>query len=384
MFEIDFERHNEEVLQVWEAYWKGNPIRVPFGNLTIGPRIWILDPQLNTDGITWEEFSNNPELMFQVLLEYKHHLVHHVPHDIEMGIPKGHWEIFTEFVNIYDATWLGCPIHYAEGQVSATRPRYTGDRKHEIFDCGMPGPFDGFMSKVKEYYEFFVDRATGYEFHGRPVKVLPPCALGTDGLLTVAFDIRGDEILSDMYLDSDYYHQLMGFVTEALIKRIKAWRNYLGMDRKPRSGYIADDIIQLISVETYREFVLPYHKKYLEELFGSGPHSMHLCGDVQRHFPTLIRELNINLFDTGYPIRFDTLRSEVGEETHIQGGVPVAELLHGTPESIRRRAREILQSGIMRGGKFIMKEANNVPPCLPAKNFSALYEAVKSDRIYHR
>ena len=85
MEKIDFKKHNEEVQQVWEAYWKNHPIRVPFGNLTIGPRIWILDPELNIEGITWEQFSNDPELMFQVLLKYKYHLVHHVPHDIGNG-----------------------------------------------------------------------------------------------------------------------------------------------------------------------------------------------------------------------------------------------------------------------------------------------------------
>ena len=153
-----------------------------------------------------------------------------------MGIPEEHWEIFTEFVNIYDAAWLGCKIEYTEGQVSATRPRYTGDRKNEIFDRGMPGPFDGFMAKVREYYEYFVDRAASFEFHGRPIKVLPPCGAGTDGLLTVAFDVRGNEILSDMYLDPDYYHQLMDFITEALITRIQAWRKYLGQEIRPQSG----------------------------------------------------------------------------------------------------------------------------------------------------
>ena len=89
-----------------------------------------------------------------------------------------------------------------------------------------------------------------------------------------------------------------------------------------------------------------------------------ISAEMSKAFPTLIKELNINLFDTGYPIQFETLRDEVGEEIHIQGGVPVSELLRGTPESVATRAKEILQSGIMKGGKFIMKEANNVPPCM--------------------
>ncbi len=104
----------------------GNPIRVPVGNFTIGPRIWLLDPALNSEGITWEAFNTDPELMFQVLLKYKYHLHHYVVHDIEMGIPESGWEVFVEFCNVVDAAWLGCAIHYPPGQVIASTPRYTG------------------------------------------------------------------------------------------------------------------------------------------------------------------------------------------------------------------------------------------------------------------
>ena len=187
----DFSRHNEEVRQVWASYDAGRPLRVPFGRLTIGPRIWVLDPALNSAGMTWEAMSNDPRLMFDTCLAYKHHLVHAVPHDIEMGVPSGPWEICTEFVNVTEEAWLGCELRYPEGQVTATVPRYTGSRKNEIFDRGIPGPFDGILARVQEYHEYFMHRARTEEFHGRPVKVLPPCPLGTDGILTVGIGGRG-------------------------------------------------------------------------------------------------------------------------------------------------------------------------------------------------
>ena len=180
-----------------------------------------------------------------------------------------------------------------------------------------------------------------------------------------------------MYVDPDYYHQLMTFLTEAAITKIKAWRAYLGLEMQPRCGGIADDCIQLISVESYREFVLPYHRRLLDALYGGGPHMMHICGDVQRHFPTLIRELQINHFDTGFPINFATLREEIGEDIHINGGVHIGLLLNGTPAQVRAETRRILQSGIMRGGKFVMKEANNLPPGVPLENMQAMYEATR-------
>ena len=378
MHTIDFMQHNEETRQVWDAYLDGNPLRVPVGNFTIGPRIWVLDPAYNTEGITWEAFSADPELMFQVQLKYKYHLHHHVVHDIEMGIPDSGWELFVEFCNVTEAAWLGCAIHYPPGQVIATTPRYTGERKNEIFERGMPDPFSGIYATVKEYYQYFLARAVDYEFFGKPVRVaLPNTGLSTDGPLTVALDIRGEEILSDMLLDPDYYHRLMSFITEATISKIKAWRAWLGLEIKPRCAAFADDVIQLISTAAYHEFVLPYHQRLLGELYGDGPHMMHLCGNVQRHFPTLIRELNINHFDTGFPNNFTTLRDEIGEGVHINGGVHIGLLLNGTPEQVRAETRRILQSGIMRGGKFVMKEANNLPPGVPLENMWAMYEATR-------
>jgi uroporphyrinogen-III decarboxylase len=185
-----------------------------------------------------------------------------------------------------------------------------------------------------------------------------------------------------MLNDEDYYHRLMSFVTEAIINRILAWRAYLGFDPRPEWGGIADDAIQFISTRTYREKVLPYHRRIFNALYGEGPHSMHLCGNVQRHFPTLIEELNVKSFDTGFPINFTTLRDEVGEDVEIQGGVPVGSLLNESPQVIYQKTQEILSSGIMRGGKFLMKEANDLAPCVPLANMEAMYAATRAFGLY--
>jgi len=376
---MDFTRHNEEVKQVWEAYHEGRPIRVPMV-ITSVQRIWVLDPQLNRTGITWEVYLNDPDVMFEVSLQHRYYVAHHIPQDAEMGIPAEGWHISLEFGNVYEEAWFGCPIIYPEGQIATTRPLYAGQRGEDVFDRGIPGPFDGFMGKIREYYEYCLEKTRSVEFYGRPVHIDLPVSLNTDGPLTVANGIRGTQIFEDMYLREDYYHRLMEFVTTAIIERIRAWRSYLNLDPKPCCGGLADDAIQFISTSLYREKVLPYHRRILEALFGEGPHSMHLCGNVQRHFPTLVQELNVHSFDTGFPINFQTLRDQVGEDVEIQGGVPVGLLLTGTSAEVASRTREILESGITRGGRFILKEANDLPPCVPVANLWAMYETNRTWR----
>jgi hypothetical protein len=294
-----------------------------------------------------------------------------------MGVPQSHWEIYVLFGNVIEEAWFGAEVIYPEGQLSATVPPYAGERKWNVFERGTPQPFDGIMGEVRRFQEYFVERAANYEHRGRPIKILDPTPLGTDGPLTIANGLRGPQIFEDMLQDEPYFHALMSFITEATIQRVKAWRAYCNLEHRPECGGLADDAVQFLSANSYREYVLPYHRRFLQALYGAGPHSMHLCGNVQRHLPTLVKELNVKSFDTGYPIRFETLRDEVGEDVEIRGGVRVNELLYGNPQEVRRIAQQILTSGIRRGGRFILQEANNLPPCVPLENLAAMYTAVK-------
>ncbi len=377
----DFSRHNEEVKQVWEAYRASRPVRTPM-LLATNPRIWIQNPDLNREGVSWKDFCEDPELMFNTYLRYRYYVSHNLPQDIEMGVPEKEWPADIIFGNVVEEGWFGCEIAYRDGQVSATTPAFTGQHKRDMFEKGAPGPFDGVMGQLKEFYEYFQHRATNFEFYGKPVHVNLPSPLGTDGLFTVALGMRGTQFLEEITTDEAYYHELMSFVTQAIIARILTWRKYVGMEARPVQGSLADDAIQFLSVRMYTEKVLPYHRQFLEALYGPGPHSMHLCGNVQRHLPTLVKELNIKSFDTGYPINFKSLRGEIGEDVEIQGGVPVVDLLKGSPAEVYQKTEAILCSGIRQGGKFIMKEANNLPPCVPLENLQAMYSATRQAGVF--
>jgi hypothetical protein len=374
---MDYTRHNEEVSQIWQAYREGNPLRVPM-QLCTEMRWYLLDPELNQEGITWETYLNDPQVMFDCCLRHAYAVRHRIPcQDAPMGIPDDAWTIAPFFANIVDEAWFGCEILNLDGQAATTLPRFTGERKYEVLERNPPGPFDGILGKIRLYLEFFQERAARTEFHGRPVRVGMPQPLHFDGILTVANGIRGPELFEDMLADEAYYHALMELVTQASIARIQAWRAVCGVEARPVSGFIADDAIQFISTALYREKVLPYHRRFLEALYGGGPHSMHLCGNVQRHLPTLVSELNIGSFDTGFPLDFSKLRDQLGEDVEIRGGVRVPDLLSCGPGEIYAKAKDILTSGIKRGGKYIMAEANDLAPCVPLANLEAMYAATR-------
>lgn len=383
----DFQRHNEEVAAVWQAFHEGRPTRVPV-SVHGSIRNLLQNPAINTTGYTFEDFLTDPEAQIQCQLAYQAWYRNHVLCDREMGPPKEGWTLTVDFQNSYDAGWFGCPLHYDGNAVPDTIEILKED-KHKLYDMECPDPLHGgLMGRAMEFYEYMHDRCRNLEFQGLPVN--PPRTIpgeGSDGPLDAAYKLRGAaEVCLDMLTDPDYYHDLLGFITDCLICRMKAvrewrWERYpdspdKGVFRRPGFGF-ADDAIVLLSVPQYQEFVLPYHRRMVEEFSDGGRTSIHLCGDATRFFRLLRDELKVYSFDTGFPVDHGWLRQELGPEVLIYGGPSVMLVKGGPAGALREEVRRICESGIMEGGRFVLIAANNMAPCTPVEHVAAMYEAAR-------
>ena len=375
---MDYDKHNAEVAEVWQAYRAGRPVRVPMV-LGISAQWTLSMPAANRSGITFAQYMNDPLAMLQHQLEARWWVRHRVVFDQEMGLPDA-WEIHVDGQNIFEAGWLGAKVVVHRNGPPSAVPAVGDDNKWQILDAGIPDPFEGKWATWNwERYEFFKQQEEeGLEFCGRLVRAGMPVGLGTDGPLTVSYQLRGAEgLLVDMRTDPDFFHALMAFVTEATIERMTAYRRRLGQPASSESFGFADDAVALLSVQDYRDHVLPYHKK-LVAVFGSkGPNSIHLCGDATHLFPTIRDELNVRSFDTGYPVDFGRLRQELGPDVEILGGPRVDLVRAGPPEAIEARVKQIMDSGVREGGRFILREGNNVAPKTPPEHIAAMYQACK-------
>jgi uroporphyrinogen-III decarboxylase len=251
----------------------------------------------------------------------------------------------------------------------------------------------GLIGRGIEFFEFMLEASKSREYECRPL--LPPLNLrgeGTDGPLDLAYKLRGAEnLLVDMLTDERYYHDLMSWVTDNTIQRMKALRElrwaYLpespdkGVFRQPNFSF-ADDAIALISLEQYVEFVYPYHKRIFDEFSDGTPTAIHLCGDATRHFKFIKEHLNVMAFDTGFPVDHGWLRQELGPDVQIAGGPTVMVVKDGTSEQIEAEVQRICESGVMEGGRFIMIAANNLAPLTPVGNIRSLYEATKRHGVH--
>lgn len=389
---IDFARHNAEAGKVWAAFRAGRPSRVPVA-VSGSIRNFLQNPALNSQGWTFRDFFEKPAVQIQAQVEYQKWRRFNILSDNEMGWPEEGWALQVDFQNSYDAAWAGCPLVYPADAVPDTLP-ILAQNKQLLYD--LPAELDDTAELFRrglEYYDLMLELAGQKEYHGLPL--LAPAAApgeGTDGPLDLAYKMRGaDNLLIDMLTDEKYYHDLMGYLTENLISRMKRMRR-LRWQKQPGSAdagqyrkdnfWFADDAIALLSPDQYKEYVYPYHKRFFAEFSTGSPASMHLCGAATQHFAFLKDAFNVKAFDTGFPVDHGALREELGEDVLIYGGPTVMELKDGSPASIRQEVARICQSGVMRGGRFVLIAANNLAPRTPVENIQAMYEAAKEFGSY--
>ena len=385
----DFTSHNEEAQAVWAAYRAARPLRVPV-TLCADTRFFILNDELNPgERVSFQEYSEDPLVMMDFQLRAAEWRAQHIaPHcDDPAGLPE-RFAVTVDMQRYFDAGFFGASVEFHTGQTPDARPILAGKNKNWLFDRGLPDPLrGGIFAKAHRFHEAMVMRLqAGFTYRGRPVEFDPfaplSSLLGTDGPLTVATNLRGTELYSDFYTDPAYVHELLEFITEGTIARIRAQRSFFGLPEVSETWAYADDAVQMLSTEMVREFVIPVHRKLKEALTTASRISIHLCGNSTRHFKLLRDELGTYSFDTGFPVDFTWLRRELGPEVEILGGPRVTLLHDGTPEDVVAETRRILRSGIMEGGHFILREANDLAPGTPLDNLATMYYTARMDGRY--
>ncbi|MAX25890.1 MAG: hypothetical protein CMJ19_15430 [Phycisphaeraceae bacterium] len=367
--------NNDEKALIWKAYQDRKPTRVPV-RLYTNPRVVLLNEQWNPEGFTFQQVTEDPKLHIEISLRhslYRRTVLNHYT-DEPTGLPE-FWDVELMIYNIYEAAMFGAPIDYLPQQVPDTKVCLTDENKLEIFKQDISNPLESpFIKHWLDFNRQMMEIARDMTFEGRPVRVMPWSICGTDGPVTVAMNLRGPQFMEDMIIEPAYADRLMRWIMQAAINRRAAFESYWG-DRIGHGNGMADDSVAMLSTQMYEQQVLPIHRMFYEAVSSDRPRCMHLCGDVTRHFSLIHRELGVTSFDTGFPVNFGQLRNQLGDDVEILGGVEVAKLMNGTADEVYQRTRDILQTGVMRGGRFIMREGNNLPPNCPLENLEAMYQA---------
>jgi len=376
------QEHNEEAQQVWDAFNTGLPIRPPV-HLGTMMQYFLFNDDLNPgERVSFEAYSTDAETMLTFQLRSQVWRGEKIaPYcDDQIGVPEA-FEVKVDLQNFDEAAYFGAPIVFMPHQVPDTEPIYEGDRKWAFLDYGLPDPLrGGWYEKAHQLFEqmcALLEATPSYL--DRPIR-MGPFGIWTGGILTLAIALRGQALLMDIYEDPDYVRAFFSYLVEGTIQRIRAHLAFFGLAVPAEEMFFADDAIQMISTGMLKEFLIPEYKRLKVALTSADQVKVHLCGDATRHFKILKENLGVNEFETGFPVDFGWLRRELGPDVLIHGGPSVVLLRDGTPDEVQAETHRILHSGICDGGRFVLREGNNLAPGTPFENLAAMYEEARRYR----
>lgn len=375
-----------EKAAVWKAYADRRPTRVPL-RWNTNPRILLLNPELNPEGYTFEQYFKDPHVTLIVQARHQEYLATVMSKVCDSaGKLPDRWNFCVDTLNTYDGAYFGCPVVYDADQIPSNLPCMSEGDVDEFLKRDFSRPLEN--PWVREKLAFRVElikAARDFTYLGRQGDV-QPFNVWFDGPVTIAAVLMGTDFFVLLGSEPEKAVAMMRTIVDAVVTRNQALANVSGKWEKGAWCGMADDSIQLISTSMYEELVLPLHERFYSAISTTTPTSanrfIHLCGDVMRLLPLVHEKLGVASFDTGFPVDHGLLRKQLGPEVEISGGPHVALLRYGTPEACAARAKEILQSGVMEGGRFILQEGNNLPPCCSMENLKAVYETCLEYGVY--
>jgi hypothetical protein len=370
--------HNREVSEVWDAFKADRPIRVPVS--FSGARTVYSEE----NRIDYRTYYENPDEMFRLQLEWRRRARELPLGDTPLGEAPEAWTVAVDFHPIASAASFGCPIAFRPDAVPAHECLHHS--REACRSLSMPDPLEsGLLPRHRAFSDRF-DRLCdgGITFLGRPVKRSKPTlpSLG-GGIFSTALDIRGPEIMSDMYEDGDFVHGFLERIAEWRIDLHRAWHRLEGvdyeMDKPGGTGTIdiTDHGIDMLSAETYDQFIAALILK-LARKYGKRPATtLHHCGRGTQLFPLMQKRFGLTTIHAlTWPLNdVACVRREMGHDVWI---VAVIEdtILRTTPAAIRQAARDFLTPEVMGKGRLSIWVPGEVMG-IPVENYRALYAAVR-------
>jgi uroporphyrinogen decarboxylase len=143
----------------------------------------------------------------------------------------------------------------------------------------------------------------------------------------------------------------------------------------------------MVSPDTYRRLLKPWHKKYFDTLkAGTSAYiHFHCCGSINLLLDDLI-DIGVDVIN---PVQVAAtgmdsaeLASEFGDRVSFWGAIDTQHVLpNGTPEDVRTEVKRRI-GDLAPGGGYVFSAVHNLQPDVPLENILAMYEAANEYGSY--
>jgi len=364
-------KHNAEAREVLAAWRADRPIRVP---LLCDDSFIQHGLYAGESGVDYVKYYSDPAEMTRVQLEAARRRRELPIADIVLGEAPQSWPVTADFWPVPAPGWVGCEITWRHETVPAHRPLNLDRAAAEAME--MPDPrTGGLLARIGQFAQEIRQRFEGsLTFLGRPVG---PVSDGVDhaGVFAMAMDVRGPEIMTDMYDSPDFARRFLLKMAEWCDALESAWR-----DGGAKRGYFrnTDHGIDMLSAETYERFLLPVIVEMNRRRGTPLPSGLHHCGRGAHLLGLMKRCYPLQrLDDITFPlIDVAAARRQVGQEVRVKVCIADAIVRFGPPERIRQTVRDLMASGAKGSGRLALTVGDMLAGT-PLEHRLALYEAVK-------
>ena len=197
------------------------------------------------------------------------------------------------------------------------------------------------------------------------------------GPLCVASFLRGvSEFMLDLLDNPAAAHVLLAHTTRTVIDWLEAQAEAAG--DTVEGILVLDDIVGFLPAASYREFAHPYLKQ-ITAAFPPGWIKVYHNDANIRPFLADLPDLGFHVLNWSHKVDVAEAAAKTGGRLCLMGNVPPLEVgVRGTPEIVKRHAREVLaKSG---GSGLILSVGGGVSPGMPRENILALAEALAESR----
>jgi len=364
---FDRNAHAAEVASLWQAYGRGENDRVPI-KFAADEQIW-----LKVVGETFGTFYRDPAVHLKAQLEGQRWLRENVICDMDPR-PPDVWHVGVQLW-MEENAYFGCQVVYQENDYAWGLP-IDMDKDRLLCHLDAIDPEQTVRGgEAYAMYQSLCGLAAEFRFMDRPVRLVPP-GNSTHGLFTKACEIRGhDRLCIDLFEEPEFVHKLMRILTEKTIARIKVWRELTD----PQAGKLpsdmpwgmCDDSLQMLSADTYREFVLPYHER-LYRAMTTGERSIHNCGQASQHYAAWVLDLGVSTIDGPGPfVDHGHYLGTLGPDFRFNAQTDDMVIVQGGERDIRQMMAGLLTPAAMRPGRYNI--VGFVMPNTPLDNLRTCY-----------
>lgn len=176
--------------------------------------------------------------------------------------------------------------------------------------------------------------------------------------------------------DATYVDALMNYCTEYVMKLV---------EETIKSGatviQISEPTCVCVRPAYFEKNIVPFLKRIFDRIHQSGRLSaLHICGNTKKHLPGMLKT-ECQIIGVDQVMSIKEMMQEIPDNVVLAGNIdPVKTMLQGTPEEVRRKTEELLDS--MEGHKNFMPSFGcDCPINTPIENLNMVIDIVKGWKI---